>query len=99
MYDYLPQLLVLVLGFGAYQLVRIHERLRVHEARLNALMRHFGVAYGSLAEPSDEIKQMIKDPRQRIEAIKAFREQTGAGLKEAKEVIDALAEKHPSEGP
>ena len=95
--EYLPPLLVAALVLGAYQLIQIQERLRVQEAKLNALLRHLGVAYGTLTEPSDEIKQMVKDPRRRIEAMKAYRQQTGLGLKEAKEVIDALVAKHLSE--
>jgi hypothetical protein len=34
---------------------------------------------------------LAADPQQRIEAIKAYREQTGAGLKEAVAVIDKVA--------
>jgi len=34
---------------------------------------------------------LAADSRQRIEAIKAYREQTGAGLKEAVAVIDKVA--------
>jgi ribosomal protein L7/L12 len=34
---------------------------------------------------------LAADPQQRIEAIKAFRAQTGAGLKEAVAVIDKIA--------
>jgi ribosomal protein L7/L12 len=34
---------------------------------------------------------LAADPKQRIEAIKAYREQTGAGLKEAVAVIDKIA--------
>jgi len=34
---------------------------------------------------------LAADPRKRIEAIKAYREQTGAGLKEAMEVVDKIA--------
>jgi ribosomal protein L7/L12 len=34
---------------------------------------------------------LAADPKQRIAAIKAYREQTGAGLKEAVAVIDKIA--------
>ena len=91
MNEYLPPLLTFALVLGAYQLLRIQERLRVQEAKLDALLKHLGIIDDSLAEPSDQIKEMAKDPRRRIEAIKAYRIQTGAGLKEAKEVIEALA--------
>jgi hypothetical protein len=32
--------------------------------------------------------------RKKIEAIKLYRQQTGAGLKEAKDAVEALAAKH-----
>jgi len=41
--------------------------------------------------PSSHVMSLAADPQQRIEAIKAFRAQTGAGLKEAVAVIDKIA--------
>jgi ribosomal protein L7/L12 len=93
MYDYLPMLLIAAIAFGFYQLTRIQERLGDAEAKLDALLRHFGVEWGKLSEPSDRVKELASDPNSRIEAIKAYREQTGLGLKEAVEVIDGLSKK------
>ena len=39
--------------------------------------------------PSDRVKEIARDPARKIEAIKAYREETGAGLAEAKDAIEA----------
>src|SRR5262249_326593 len=44
----------------------------------------------SLGPPlSDRVKQLASDPVRKIEAIEVYREETGAGLAEAKEAIEA----------
>jgi hypothetical protein len=39
---------------------------------------------------SDRVKQLASDPARKIEAIKVYREETGAGLAEAKEVVEGF---------
>ena len=39
---------------------------------------------------SDCVKQLASDPSKKIEAIKTYREETGAGLAEAKEAVEAF---------
>jgi hypothetical protein len=39
---------------------------------------------------SDRVKQLASDPSKKIEAIKTYREETGAGLAEAKEAVEAF---------
>jgi ribosomal protein L7/L12 len=39
--------------------------------------------------PSDRVKQLASDSSRKIEAIKVYREETGAGLAEAKEAVEA----------
>jgi ribosomal protein L7/L12 len=91
MFDYLPALLIIAVAVGAYQLAKFHERLQNSEAKLDALLRHFGIEWGTLAEPSDRVKELARDPKSRIEAIKAYRQQTGVGLKEAKKVVESIS--------
>ena len=59
------------------------------EAKLDALLKHEGVhfdPYGDLPQPViDALRQGKK-----IEAIKAYRTATGAGLREAKEYVEEL---------
>ena len=77
--------------FGSFFYGNTTARLRGIERKLNALLRHHGVdpTQGSLPI-SDRAKQLAVDPRKKIEAIKAYREETGAGLAEAKEAIDSF---------
>jgi len=66
-------------------------RLRGIERKLNALLRHHGVDPTQGFLPlSDRVKQLAADPGRKIEAIKAYREETGAGLAEAKEAIESF---------
>lgn len=39
---------------------------------------------------SDRVKELARDPARKIEAIKVYREETGAGLAEAKEAVEAF---------
>ena len=66
------------------------ERLRAIEQKLNALLRHYDVDPRQGLPLSDRVKQLAIDPGRKIEAIKAYREETGAGLAEAKEAIEAF---------
>jgi hypothetical protein len=38
---------------------------------------------------SDRVKEIARDPARKIEAINIYRKETGAGLAEAKEVVEA----------
>eukprot|EP00042_Codosiga_hollandica_P014869 m.964239 g.964239 ORF g.964239 m.964239 type:complete len:93 (-) comp436896_c0_seq1:40-318(-) len=83
--------IVVLLAIGVWQLYSIHQRLNQQAAQLQALMRHLGVTPGQLTEPTEDIKALARQPARRIEAIKAYRQQTGASLKDAKDVIDRVA--------
>ena len=39
---------------------------------------------------SDRVKQLAGDPAKKIQAIKVYREETGAGLAEAKEAVESF---------
>jgi ribosomal protein L7/L12 len=84
-------LAVLALALVVSRLTNIQSQLRDNEAKLDALLRHLGIKWGQFAEPSDQVKALARDPKMQFQAIKAYREQTGLGLKEAKEVVDQLA--------
>jgi ribosomal protein L7/L12 len=74
-----------------WRLFRISAQLDKQEAHWQSLLRHLGIDPAELAEPSEKVKALASQPGGRIEAIKAYRQQTGAGLKEAKAVVDKLA--------
>ncbi len=41
---------------------------------------------------SDRVKEIARDPARKIEAIKLYREETGAGLLQSKEAVEAFIE-------
>ena len=65
-------------------------RLAQLERKIDLILAHLGIDAppGGL---SDRVRQLMADGR-KIEAIKVYREQTGVGLKEAKDVVDAYVE-------
>jgi hypothetical protein len=66
-------------------------RLRGIEQKLNALLRHHGVdPMPSHLPLSERVKELAADPRRKIEAIKVYREETGVGLAEAKDAVEAF---------
>jgi len=54
-------------------------------------MAHLGVARSEPSQPSDAVKALANHPRGKIAAIKAYRDETGLGLIEAKKAIERLA--------
>jgi hypothetical protein len=45
---------------------------------------------GPRQPPSDEVKVLARTPGRKIAAIKLYRDQTGAGLRDAKEVVEEI---------
>ncbi len=67
-------------------------RLARLEAKVDFLLRHLGFdpeQIPTTQQINDEIARLIREGN-KIGAIKAYREQTGLGLKEAKDAVDAL---------
>jgi ribosomal protein L7/L12 len=59
------------------------------ERKLNALLRHHSVELTHRLPLSDRVKQLVSDPDRKMEAIKVYRKETGAGLAEAMEAVEA----------
>ena len=96
--DYLGIVLIVIVFAGgstaAYSLFKPSDaaRLRRIEAKVDLILNELGVAYHDVAVRvplSEEVKALADDPRTKIAAIKLHREQTGAGLKEAKDAVEA----------
>ncbi|MCO1577703.1 ribosomal protein L7/L12 [Crossiella sp. SN42] len=90
----LPFLLVIaVLGLSGSsseaRARRLERRLVDVEAKLDALLAHHGV---SLPEPEFPAVRALALGGRKIEAIKRYREQTGAGLKEAKDAVERMTD-------
>jgi ribosomal protein L7/L12 len=67
-------------------------QLKRIEGKLNLVLKHLRLEYADsaiLVELSDEVKALAGDPSKKIQAIKVYREQTGLGLKEAKDAVEA----------
>jgi ribosomal protein L7/L12 len=68
---------------------RQRRRLARLEAKLDALMKHTGARFDPYAGLSPKVADALQRGRT-IEAIKEYREATGAGLKEAKEYVEEV---------
>ena len=71
-------------------LTRIERRLRDNDRKVDLLLRQAGIDPAKLPEPSERVKALAQHPAQRIAAIKAYREETGADLRAAQAVIESL---------
>lgn len=69
------------------QVARVERRLDRTERKLDAIMAHLGIH-----EPQPDLPEVVALLREgkKIQAIKAYRERTGAGLKEAKDAVETL---------
>jgi ribosomal protein L7/L12 len=79
-------ILVLVVGLAqrsGHQGVRL-ARL---ERKVDAILKHLGVEAN--ADVTPEVLELVKAGK-KIEAIKRYRDETGVGLKEAKEYVESL---------
>ena len=69
---------------------RTERRFRMLEAKYDMLARHVGVDSTDALVPTAEVQLLARTPGQKIAAIKLYREQTGAGLKEAKDAVERI---------
>ena len=63
-------------------------RLARVEHKLNLLLQHSGIDALRELRLSERVKEIARDPKRKIEAIKTYRDETGAGLAEAKEAVE-----------
>lgn len=85
--SYLIALVAALVVFMAASLRAENNRL---ERKLDAILVHLGVEFPDMSpELRQEIQQLVNQGK-KIEAIKLYREQTGAGLKEAKDAVESL---------
>ena len=95
--DFLGIMVIVTLfagGSAAYSLYKPSDaaRLRRVEAKLDLIIKHLGLEYMDPTTPgglSEEVKALADDPARKIAAIKFHREQTGLGLKDAKDAVEA----------
>lgn len=71
----------------------LRRRLTRLESKTDAVMQNLGITWEPPAPGgSDTVISHLRAGR-KIEAIKVYREETGAGLKEAKEAVEAIQER------
>jgi hypothetical protein len=89
---------IALLVVGSY--VGMKARLARLEHKLNLLLRHSGIDLLQGLPLSERVKEMARDPARKIEAIKIDREETGTGLAEAKEAVEAYlnSQRHAEPG-
>ena len=71
------------------QLDTFRKRVRFLEVKVDALIKQTGIEFDESALVPVEVHQAAK-AGQRLKAIRLYRNITGAGLKEAAEVVDGL---------
>ncbi len=72
-----------------FRLLDAKKRIARIEHKVNLLLRHSGIDLLEGLPLSDRVKELARDPARKIEAIKVYRQETGAGLAEAKEAVEA----------
>src|SRR5262245_52198566 len=63
-------------------------RLATIERKLDLIMKHQGIVEPRIEAP-DVVQELMQG--RKIQAIKIYRERTGAGLKEAKDAVEQIA--------
>jgi ribosomal protein L7/L12 len=71
--------------------LRTAARLAAIEQKLDAVVAHLGISVRDRELP-EVLRLIFAD--QRVAAIRAYRAETGAGLLEAKNAVDAIAAQH-----
>ncbi|GID95235.1 hypothetical protein Adi01nite_46470 [Amorphoplanes digitatis] len=68
--------------------LRTASRLSAIESKLDAVVAHLGITVQERELP--EVLRLIREDK-RIEAVRAYRNETGSSLLEAKNAVDAIA--------
>lgn len=100
--DQLYWLLIVVLllvGVAVFMLFTIGQRLDavLHQMLLLQRKADLALTHQGIQPPpnhfplSERVKELAAQPARKIEAIKVYREETGVGLKEAKDAIEEWA--------
>jgi hypothetical protein len=87
----LPFLLVLLVSGSGRRAAADHQarRLAEIERKLDLVIDHLGIQEPEWSGPAAALQELRAG--RKIEAIKAYREATGASLREAKDAVEAIA--------
>jgi hypothetical protein len=81
----------LVLVWSLWSTASLERRLQGMERNVSALLRHFNIDPTAVSPPSNQVKLLAADRARRIEAIRLYRQESGADLRTAKATVDRLA--------
>lgn len=80
-------------GTSDANMQRLTFEVRDLQKKLDALLKQQGIEIAPASDLSPGLQMMAKDPRQKIAAIKLYRdEHPGVGLAEAKQRIEQFSE-------
>jgi ribosomal protein L7/L12 len=86
-----------LLGLGVLgwmiSLGRLKQRVDILEVRLEKLLLHVGFDADPNPPATDDVAVLARTPGAKIAAIKAYRRQTGAGLRESKAAVERFMQK------
>lgn len=68
---------------------RADRRTARVERKLDLIIEHLEIETDTLGPGLDNVRALLRDGK-KIPAVKAYREATGVGLKEAKEAVDRI---------
>lgn len=69
---------------------RLGTQLHEIQRALESVCSQLGVSVQPSASPSDEVKSLAADPRNFVDAIKGYREESGSDLRTAKRVVEEI---------
>jgi hypothetical protein len=69
---------------------RLQKRILNLEIRFHKLQDHIGFVADANPPITEDVKVLARTPGSKIAAIKLYRQQTGAGLKEAKDAVERI---------
>jgi ribosomal protein L7/L12 len=69
---------------------RLNRRVNTLEVRLEKLLLHVGFDADPNPPATDDVAVLARTPGAKMAAIKAYRKQTGAGLRESKAEVERL---------
>ena len=77
-----------LMGIALVMLLRQGASIARLRRDVALIARHLNVDLDQTPVLSDRVKELARDPRRKIEAIKQLRDETGAGLAEAKQLVE-----------
>ncbi|MEE2026087.1 MULTISPECIES: hypothetical protein [Alkalimonas] len=92
MVEYFGFLAPVLVALGLYLYLLLEEyrkKIRFLEVKIDALIKHTGIEFDDTTLVPVEVSKAIKAGH-RLKAIRLYRKITGASLKEASEIVDAL---------